>query len=384
LDGTPFGFGAYVHIPFCERRCDYCDFATWTDRSHLIDEYLDACVEHARTMVARRAERIEHVFFGGGTPSLVPPERLVEIVAALEPVDGAEITVEVNPDSFTARHAEIYARSGINRISIGVQSMDDTVLTALGRTHDRDNVARAVDYVRDAGIAQCSLDLIYGSPAETLESWVASVRGALALRPDHLSCYALTVEPGTPLGKAIAGGVAPAPDDDAQADRYELIDELCETGGLEWYEISNWARPGSECRHNQNTWAGGAYLAIGAAAHGFVDGSRYWNVRTPERYIEAIQSNGPAVAGTSRVSEADLVDESLMLGLRTRTGVDLGDWAESVKATARQLIADGVLALSDRQFPKPESGAFRVALTQKGRLLASHVITELAAARAES
>lgn len=392
---SPYGTGAYVHIPFCERRCDYCDFATWTDRSHLMAAYVDACVSHAQALRGEHPGAIDHVFFGGGTPSLLPPDDLGRIVDALQPTPDAEITVEVNPDSFSDRHARVYAASGVNRISMGVQSMDDEVLVALGRTHNRDNVAQAVRAARGAGIEHVNVDLIYGSPVESFRSWIASVSAALSDDIDHLSCYALTVEPGTPLGASVAAGTARAPDDDDQAAKYEAIDELCESAGLSWYEISNWARPGGECRHNQNTWAGGNYLAVGAAAHGFMDGARFWNVRTPERYIEAVSTTGDPVAVRVPQSLQDRYVETLMLGLRTRTGVDLAGWPDAVIQTAADLVDIGLLVAGGRSAPPnfDQSGrpsqtrdadschgadGQRFSLTRRGRLLASHVMSELA------
>jgi putative oxygen-independent coproporphyrinogen III oxidase len=240
-------FGIYVHIPFCATRCDYCDFATWTDREHLIDDYVDACIAHVHALAPPPATS---VFFGGGTPSLLPGPTLARLLDAIPRAEGAEVTVECNPDSVDLAKLRHYAHAGVNRVSFGVQSMRAHVLVALGRTHDPDNVARAVDAARAAGIGRVNLDLIYGTPGESVSDWEATLAGALALTPDHVSAYGLTVEPGTPLGKAVAAGARPAPDDDDQALKYEIADDVLTAAGRPWYEISNWARPGEECRHN--------------------------------------------------------------------------------------------------------------------------------------
>jgi oxygen-independent coproporphyrinogen-3 oxidase len=362
------GFGVYVHIPFCATRCDYCDFATWTDRAHLVDAYVDACVDD----LARRAgcgdvRPATSVFFGGGTPSLIPAPGLVRILAAIGRADGAEVTVECNPDSVQPDQLEQYVAAGVTRISLGVQSMVPPVLAALGRTHDPANVERAVRMARAAGIRSLNLDLIYGTPGESMDDWRRSLEGALALEPDHVSAYALTVEPATPLGRAVAAGDRRAPDDDDQADKYVVADEAMRAAGLEWYEISNWARPGAECRHNLLYWDQGDYLAVGAAAHGHTAGRRWWNVRTPERYIDAIAANHLPEAGAEQLDPTARSEEGFLLALRTRVGALLPPGTETV---AVQLAGDGLLDLRGD----------RAVLTRRGRLLASDVTARILAA----
>ncbi len=358
-------FGVYVHIPFCAHRCDYCDFATWTDRDHLIDDYVDACVLD----LERRVDRGEladasSVFFGGGTPSMVPAAQLARIVDAIPRATDAEVTVECNPDSIDADGLRTLAAGGVNRISIGVQSMAPHVLMSLGRTHNPDNVVRAVEAVRAAGIARLNLDLIYGAVGETVDDWHATVARTIALEPEHVSAYALTVEAGTPLGMDIAAGARRAPDDDDQADKYMIADDLLAAAGYDWYEISNWARPHEECRHNELYWYGEDYLAIGCAAHGKTQNRRWWNVRTPERYIEALRTNSSAEAGFEELDSDARSGESLALALRTRNGAVESDL--DVAAVAH-LVAAGLLARS----------AGQVILTRKGRLLANEVTIRL-------
>ena len=360
-------FGVYVHIPFCSTRCDYCDFATWTDREHLIDQYVDACV---RDVEGQGLQPATSVFFGGGTPSLLPARSLTRILDAIDRVDDAEVTVECNPDSVDAAKLREYRAAGVNRVSFGVQSMRSHVLALLGRTHDPANVERAVDAARAAGLERVNLDLIYGTPGETVADWEATVEAALALEPEHVSAYALTVEAGTPLGKAVAAGERPAPDDDDQARKYELADDRLGAAGLEWYEISNWSKPGEECRHNLLYWAQGDYAAIGCAAHGHAGGRRWWNVRTPDRYIEMIAA-GTSAEAAHEVLDADTrLSEQLTLAIRTSTGIKLTALPvdpPQMSCTLDELDHAGLL----------HHGTGSVVLTRRGRLLANEVTARL-------
>lgn len=369
----PWGvsFGVYVHIPFCAQRCDYCDFATWTDRAHLIEEYVAACVaDLERRVSCGTVPEATSVFFGGGTPSLLDPDALLRILDAIPRASDAEVTVECNPDSVDVAKLAAYARGGVNRCSFGVQSMVPRVLHDLGRTHDPANVERSVAWARDAGIRRLNLDLIYGTPGESLEEWRATLDAALALGPDHVSAYALTVEPGTPLGRAVAAGVRAAPDDDAQADAYVLADEVLGAAGLHWYEISSWAEPGSECRHNLGYWDGSEYLAIGCAAHGYAGGRRWWNLRTPERYVEAIRRGCSPEAGAERLEGPADREEALVLALRTASGIQV---EPELAAVGGELVEEGLLSARDGRW----------VLTRRGRLLASEVTARLALGRLE-
>ncbi len=365
-------FGVYVHIPFCASRCDYCDFATWTDRAHLIDDYVAACIAD----IERRAlPDATSVFFGGGTPSLLDAWQLTAILDAVPRAEGAEVTVECNPDSVDLAKLRAYRRAGVNRVSFGVQSMRAHVLLALGRTHDPDNVARAVGWAGDAGIDRVNLDLIYGTPGESDADWAATLDAALALGPGHVSAYALTVEPGTPLGTAVAAGDRAAPDDDDQASKYELADDRLGDAGLAWYEVSNWALPGEECRHNLLYWQGGDYAAIGCAAHGHTSlsegaGRRWWNVRTPERYLAAVAAGTTPEAGSETLDRKARRAEALILALRTSHGIKLGAAAADpspVSACIDDLCDLGLLARSDD----------RAVLTRRGRLLGNEVAARL-------
>jgi putative oxygen-independent coproporphyrinogen III oxidase len=351
-------FGVYVHVPFCAHRCDYCAFATWTDRHHLTVRYLAAVITEIQKAVTDGLPPATTVFFGGGTPSLVPAPSLMAVLDALPKVAGAEVTVECNPDTVTAELLACYHDHGVTRVSLGVQSMVPQVLTLLGRTHDPDNVVRAVDAVRAAGFTTFNLDLIYGTVGESLADWETTLTGALALDPPHVSAYGLTVEAGTPL----AADPARHPDDDDQADKYELADRVLRAGGLDGYEISNWARPGHECRHNLLTWAQGDYRGFGCAAHSHQAGRRWWNVRTPERYLALVEAGLPAEAAGEQLDPDERRLEALQLSLRTRAGVPVGALSDTDQTELAGLIArDGD----------------RLVLTARGRLVANEVSLRL-------
>jgi putative oxygen-independent coproporphyrinogen III oxidase len=372
---APSTLGVYVHVPFCVHRCDYCDFATWTDRDHLIDAYVAACVTDLERQAAAGLEPATSVFFGGGTPSLLAPGALARIIDVVPRHPDAEITIECNPDSVDPAKLEGYRAAGANRISLGVQSLVPTVLGALGRTHDPDNVVRAIEAARAAGFERLNVDVIYGAAGERLDDWRRTVDGVLALGPEHISAYALTVVPSTPLGRDIAAGTTPPPDDDDQATKYELADAAFADAGFTWYEISNWAQPGEECRHNLLYWDQGDYVAIGCAAHGHRRGERWWNVRTPERYVEAVAAGADVRAGSERLDAATRAEEAFGLRLRTRAGV-------AVAAAADQVVAGLVRAGILERLDTDGAAGGRVALTRTGRLLGDDVTNRLVLAGA--
>jgi len=347
---TPFG--VYVHIPFCAQRCDYCAFATWTDRHHLQQSYMDALLADVQRT---ELPPVTSVFVGGGTPTLVDPHLLAAVLRALPTVDGAEMTVECNPDDVDVELLRVYAAAGVNRVSIGVQSMVPHVLQSLGRTHQPANVRTAVEAVRAAGIPTFNLDLIYGGAGESLADWRTTLEGALALRPTHVSAYALTVEAGTPLFDEPHRH----PDDDDLADKYELADDLLVAAGLANYEVSNWANPGHECRHNVLYWQQGDYLGFGSAAHSHRAGRRWWNLRTPERYLGAVERGESTEAAGETLDDETRRVEGLQLRLRMRDGVP-----------AAALDLDGLDGLVD-----VHDGTAR--LTRHGRLLANEVSLRL-------
>jgi putative oxygen-independent coproporphyrinogen III oxidase len=347
--------GVYVHVPFCRSRCDYCAFATWTDRNELMGEYLAAVRTDIERTFADESRCVDTVFVGGGTPSFVPPDLLVAALAEIPAVAGAEVTVECNPDDVTHELLATFVAGGVSRISVGVQSMVPRILDLLGRQHDPDNVVRAVESIRRVGLASFNLDLIYGTAGETLDEWRTTLERALELEPPHISAYGLTVEPGTPL----AADPARYPDDDVQAEEYETADELLTAAGLANYEVSNWARPGHECRHNLLYWRQHDYFGFGCAAHSHVAGHRWWNVRTPERYIAAVAAGVTTEAAGETLDAETRRLEGLQLSLRTTAGVP-----------SDALDGDSLGDLVERRDD-------RWVLTRHGRLLANEVAVRL-------
>jgi oxygen-independent coproporphyrinogen-3 oxidase len=299
------------------------------------------------------------VFFGGGTPSLLPPAMLVSILRAVTLAPGAEVTVECNPDTVTAERLSAYQDAGVNRLSFGVQSMVPHVLSSLGRTHDPTNVVACASLARSMGFSSWSMDLIHGGAGESLDDWRRTLSSVLELEPPHLSAYALTVEPGTPL----AGDPSRHPDDDDEADKYLVADAMCAAAGLSSYEISNWARPGHECRHNLLYWTGGDYRGIGCAAHSHAGGRRWWNVRTPERYIACVARGESPEAASESLSDDERRVERLQLSLRTRAGVPSSSLTDGDRSELAGLLEP--------------AGVGRVRLTPAGRLLANEVAIRL-------
>jgi putative oxygen-independent coproporphyrinogen III oxidase len=354
-------FGYYVHVPFCAKRCDYCAFATWTDRDHLMGSYTDACVTEVRSAVeSEKLPEATTVFFGGGTPSRLAPEMLSRILSSIPRASGCEVTVECNPEDASQERFAVWRRAGVNRLSLGAQSMVPSVLEGLGRRHGTDSVEAAVGLARGAGFDSVSVDLIFGGATETDDSWRESLDRVLGMQtpPDHVSCYALTVEPGTPL----ADDPARHPDDDAQARRYEIADAVLVAAGFRWYEVSNWSRPGHECRHNLLYWRQGDYRGIGCAAHSHIGGRRWWNIRTPERYIAAVRAGASTVSGTDMVDPQSALFEALALSVRTAEGVPAA-------CVPDDPALDGLF----------EIVGDRAVLTLRGRLLANEVAIRLVA-----
>jgi oxygen-independent coproporphyrinogen-3 oxidase len=303
----PGWFGVYVHVPFCLTRCHYCDFVTYTGMEGLRRPYAAAVAEEAALAVAALGPEpppVTSVFVGGGTPTLLPPEDLGRVLGRLRElltfVPGAEVTVEANPETVDAAMAEGLAAAGVTRVSMGAQSFDDRVLAALGRVHDADRVARAVATLRAAGVPAVNLDLIYGGPGEDAGSWTATLERAVALDPEHLSAYALTIEPATKFGRLVAAGRMAEPGEDDLADRYETACAALAAAGHHHYEVSNWATPGHASRHNLTYWRRGRYLGLGAGAHEFDGTSRRWNGNEVPDYLKQVkQGRRPARSGST-------------------------------------------------------------------------------------
>lgn len=370
-------FGVYVHVPFCTVRCGYCDFNTYTadelgegaTRASYADTAISEIVRAGR-QVGRRP--VETVFFGGGTPTQLPAADLVRILESIDRelglVDGVEVTTEANPDSVTPESLATLRAGGFTRISFGVQSAVPHVLATLERTHNPANVPQAVRWAREAGFEQLSVDLIYGTPGESMDDWRTSVEQAIALEPNHISAYALIVEQGTAFARKVRRGEVVMPDDDETADKYLLADELFTAAGLGWYELSNWARDeAAQCRHNVLYWHSDDWFGIGPGAHSHVAGERWWNVKHPAAYAQRL------AAGESPRQDGETIDaatarvERVMLETRMRSGLAV----DALSGEARAAVA----GLVDRDLLTQHED--RLVLTRSGRLLADAVVREL-------
>lgn len=376
-------FGIYVHVPFCTVRCGYCDFNTYTLTELGVDgasvgTYADAALaelEMAKRVLGPGAPAVQSVFFGGGTPTVLAAGDLVRVLDGVQArfglARGAEVTTEANPDSVTAESLQTLAAGGFTRVSFGMQSAVPHVLATLERTHDPVNVAKAVKASRSAGL-KVSVDLIYGTPGESPADWRTSLDAAIALEPDHISAYALVVEEGTKLGAQVRRGQVPAPQDDDEAAKYELADQVLGAAGYGWYEISNWARtPADRCRHNEGYWSDGHWWGVGPGAHSHVGGVRWWNVKHPSSFATRLGAGLSPAAGRELLTAEQRYDERVLLGIRLASGLPIDDLrdqgASAVAALIAQGLVDGPSALQPR----------RVVLTLRGRLLADTVVRRL-------
>ncbi|MEJ7630138.1 MAG: radical SAM family heme chaperone HemW [Nocardioidaceae bacterium] len=379
LGAAPLGF--YVHVPFCAVRCGYCDFNTYTatelgaSPGASQSSYAQVAIQEvrlARRVLGDRDLPVDTVFFGGGTPTLLPPADLLAVLAAVGDefglAPGAEVTTESNPDSVTAADLETLRAGGISRISFGMQSAVPAVLAVLDRTHDPRRLPDVVRWARVAGFGQVSLDLIYGTPGETLADWRVSLEAALALGPDHLSAYALVVEPGTALARRVSRGELPTPDDDDLADKYELADDLLRAAGLHWYEMSNWSCDETGwCRHNLGYWQGSDWWGVGPGAHSHVSGVRWWNVKHPSAYADRMAASESPAAAREVLDDETRRVERVLLETRMVTGLPLSVLGAGGQAAVPGLVADGLVEVL---------GAM-LTLTRRGRLLADAVVRAL-------
>ncbi|WP_407709481.1 radical SAM family heme chaperone HemW [Arthrobacter nitrophenolicus] len=377
-------FGLYVHIPFCAVRCGYCDFNTYTATELGGGASQDAYAGTAASEVAFAARvlagsgvparQLSTVFFGGGTPTLLPADDLALILRAAVDEwgieDGAEVTTEANPDSVTPESLAVLKAAGFTRVSFGMQSAVPHVLKVLDRTHTPSRVPQVVQWAREAGLA-VSLDLIYGTPGESLDDWRYSLETALSYEPDHISAYALIVEDGTKLAAQMRRGEVPGIDDDDHADKYELADQLISAAGLGWYEVSNWARtPEQACRHNLAYWRGDDWWGIGPGAHSHVGGVRWWNVKHPTAYAGRLAQGASPAAGRETLDGETRTVERIMLEARLQAGLEVATLSAVGRHEVAGLIADGLV---------DPAAAFRgrLVLTLKGRLLADAVVRRI-------
>ena len=361
--------GLYIHVPFCKSRCPYCDFAFYVGKTHLAERYTDSVIREIRTRLPVMGERtvFDTVYFGGGTPSEAPPQTLRRILDAARSLSHvapkAEITAEANPEDLS-RFPEM-AAMGVNRLSLGVQALDNTALRALGRRHTVDDAAAAVGAARRAGFGNINIDLMFSAPRQTARAWGQTLDRAIDLEPEHVSVYGLTIEPGTAFDRRSKENRLPLPHEDAQAEMYETAQEkLCGAGFVQ-YEVSNFAQPGFACRHNIACWERRAYLGVGLSAHSFFNDRRTWNIRPLMAYIGSVESSGAAIEGEEVISSRDRRLEQVMLGLRRTTGIP-----ESLLDPADRSIA----RIPDELVERREG---RVRLTRRGLLLADLVSAEL-------
>jgi oxygen-independent coproporphyrinogen-3 oxidase len=376
-------FGVYVHVPFCRVRCGYCDFNTYTSdelrgakRTDYSGQAIAELGQAGRVLrnVGLPERPVSTVFFGGGTPTLLPVTDLVGMLGAIVEgwglVPGAEVTTEANPDSVDLDYLTALAAAGFTRVSFGMQSAVPHVLSTLERTHDPARIPLVVDWARTAGL-QVSLDLIYGTPGESLADWEASLDQALALHPDHISAYALIIEDGTKLATQIRRGEVPQPDDDLQADMYELADGRLAAAGYEWYEVSNWAlQPEFRSAHNLAYWLGHDWWGVGPGAHSHIGGVRWWNVKHPAAYADRIAAGQSPAAGRESLDDATRTVESVLLRTRLREGMPVAELGASGRLAVAGLIADELIEAR-------AALAGRVTLTLRGRLLADAVVRRL-------
>ncbi|MCZ4556729.1 radical SAM family heme chaperone HemW [Rhodococcus maanshanensis] len=373
-------FGIYIHVPFCATRCGYCDFNTYTAGELGTSASPQSWLEGLRRELDAAAAMLgadgavpaaETVFVGGGTPSLLGGDGLADVLGAVRSsfglAAGAEVTTESNPESTSPEFFDRLREAGFTRISLGMQSAAQHVLKILDRTHTPGRPVAAAVEARAAGFEHVNLDLIYGTPGERDKDLDASLDAVLAAGVDHVSAYALIVEDGTALARKVRRGDLPAPDDDVLAARYERIDARLADAGLSWYEVSNWAKEGAECRHNLGYWDGGDWWGAGPGAHGHVGGVRWWNVKHPARYADQLAAGELPVADSEQLTAEDRHMERVMLTLRLRSGLPVSDLRASEIAAAEQAVADGLLSRADD----------RLVLSDRGRLLADGVIRDI-------
>jgi putative oxygen-independent coproporphyrinogen III oxidase len=375
-------FGVYVHVPFCRTRCGYCDFNTYT-ATELGGGASQAAyptlvvkeITQARAVLPDQATDVSTVFFGGGTPTLLAPRELGDILRAIDDAFGlaadAEVTVEANPETVDAGKLEQLVNQGVNRVSFGMQSAVPHVLTTLDRVHEPGRPQQCARWAREAGFEHVSLDLIYGTPGESDDDWRRSLDAALEAGPDHISAYALIVEDGTRLAARVRRREIEPPDDDAMADRYLIADDVLSKAGLHWYEISNWATSDqARCEHNMLYWTGGDWWGFGPGAHSHVGGTRWWNVRHPSAYAARLAAGRSPAQAREVLTAAERRMEEIMLRTRLAEGVPLSALTNDAIVSAERSVASALL-------DPAAFAAGRVVLTQRGRLLADAVIRDL-------
>ena len=374
----------YIHIPYCVKRCGYCDFNTYTpgelkpgsDIAQVSNGYIDLLIQEgkiARSEV-KTTKPIATIFFGGGTPTLMEPADLGRVLNSLEADFGfasdIEITIEANPDTVSKAKLAALREIGINRISFGMQSAVPHVLAVLDRTHNPENVVKATTWAREVGFEQVSADLIYGAPGESLKDWETTIDSALGLPITHISAYALIVESGTKLAAQVKRGEVIIPEDDQTADKYLMADEKFRKAGFNWYELSNWAKPEGECRHNIAYWEGADWWGLGPGAHSHLNGKRFWNVKHPTAYRERLEAEQSPVMDSEELSLEEIESERVMLEIRLPRGLAKSSLASESLARLESYLTGG--QISQEQWDQG-----RISLTISGRLMADRIVREI-------
>ncbi len=374
----------YIHIPYCVKRCGYCDFNTYTpgelkagsDIAQVSNGYIDLLIQEGK--IARSDVKtdkpIPTIFFGGGTPTLMEPVDLGRVLNSLETDFGfasdIEITIEANPDTVSSAKLAALREIGINRISFGMQSAVPHVLAVLDRTHNPENVIKATTWAREVGFEQVSVDLIYGAPGESFEDWEDTIDAALALPITHISAYALIVESGTKLAAQVKRGEVIIPEDDQTADKYLMADEKFKKAGFNWYELSNWAKPKGECRHNIAYWEGADWWGLGPGAHSHLNGKRFWNVKHPTAYRERLEAEQSPIMDSEKLTLEEMESERVMLEIRLPRGLEKSSLSSASLARLESYLIGG--QISQEQWDQG-----RISLTLSGRLMADRIVREI-------
>ena len=374
----------YFHIPYCVKRCGYCDFNTYTPAElkistgleQISNSYIDLLLQEIDSVREQIVGEITvpSIFFGGGTPSLMQPNDIGRVISKIKnefdlPLNS-EITLECNPDTVTKDSLENFKKVGINRVSFGMQSAVPHVLATLDRTHKPENLAQATTWANEVGISEISVDLIYGTPGESITDWQTSIDSALALPITHISAYALIIEEGTKLAAQIKRGEVPEVDDDLVADKYLIADKAFKEAGFEWYELSNWSKPGSESKHNMAYWNGDNWWGAGPGAHSHLDGKRFWNVKHPNLYKERIQNKQSAVADSEVLKKDQIESERLMLLLRLPSGIEKQTLNQNQLSELSEFVESGHL-------DRANWNQGRASLTLNGRLIADRILRKI-------
>ena len=374
----------YIHIPYCVKRCGYCDFNTYTPSELKITEglaqisnsYIDLLlmeIKAAKSQVSQSAN-VPSIFFGGGTPSLMQPDDIGRVISTIKSeftlLPDAEITMECNPDTVTKESLAAFRAVGVNRVSFGMQSAVKHVLATLDRTHNPENLLQATTWAKEVGFSEISVDLIYGTPGESLSDWQTSIDAALTLPITHISAYALIIEEGTKLAAQIKRGEVAQVDDDLAAEKYLVADKAFTAAGFEWYELSNWAKSGSLSKHNLAYWSGDNWWGAGPGAHSHLNGKRFWNVKHPNLYKERVLANQSPVADSEVLEELQIESERLMLSLRLPSGLDKQSLNELQLAELSSYVESGHL-------DQANWNQGRATLTLNGRLIADRILRQI-------